>query len=232
MRNDRMAIPPVGWRVPYVIIYGEPGRPLIHSVRRPDEVLFEINENRIDQQQVSDLQYSLNRTLRPNDTYYIMKVVAPVLARCFSLIGADVIQWYTEMPKLGKVQYHPGPNNFHSSIDSRKQSLRLAPHQGVITNYFVNMRCIGCETIVVNNNKSEQLCTACVLNPQKTVLSLHKKIHNSDKKKHELRRICLSCANNTTRCQSLDCLVIYLRLNAESDAHMLTPVTLLLQKIS
>ena len=231
MRNDRMAIPPVGWRVPYVIIYGEPGRPLIHSVRRPDEVLFEINEDRIDQQQASDLQYSLNRTLRPNDTYYIMKVIGPVLARCFSLIGADVIQWHTEMPKLGKVQYHSGLNNFHS-IDSKKQSFRLAPHQGIITNYFVNMRCIGCETIVVNNNKNEQLCAACVLNPQKTILNLHKKIHNSDKKKHELRRICFSCANNTTRCQSLDCPVIYLRLNAESDVHMLTPVTLLLQKIS
>ena len=82
------------------------------------------------------LPFSWSLYLPPNDTYYIMKVVGPVLARCFSLIGADVIQWYTEMPKLGKVQYHPGPNNFYSSIDSRKQSIRLAPHQGIITNYF------------------------------------------------------------------------------------------------
>ena len=230
MRNDRMAIPPVGWRVPYVIIYGEPGRPLIHSVRRPDDVLFEINEEKMDRQQISDLQYSLNRTLRPNDTYYIMKIVGPVLARCFSLIGADVIQWYTEMPKLGKA-HHSGLNNLHPSIAIKKQTTKLLPHQGIITNYFVNMRCIGCETIVINNNKSNQLCAACILNPQKTILNLHKKIHDSDKKKHELRSICLSCANNTTRCQSLDCPVIYLRLNAELEIDMLTPVTLLLQKI-
>ena len=36
---DRMRIPNVGERVPYVIVYGEPGKPLIQSVRSPDEVL-------------------------------------------------------------------------------------------------------------------------------------------------------------------------------------------------
>ena len=34
-----MCIPNIGERVPYVIIYGEPGKPLIQSVRSPDEVL-------------------------------------------------------------------------------------------------------------------------------------------------------------------------------------------------
>ena len=64
-----------------------------------------------------------------------MKVVGPVLARCFSLIGADVIQWYTEMPKLGKVQYHPSPNNFHSSIDhSTTQQTTIKKETLVISN--------------------------------------------------------------------------------------------------
>jgi hypothetical protein len=32
-RVDRMCVPPQNYRVPYVIIFGEPGRPLFHSVR-------------------------------------------------------------------------------------------------------------------------------------------------------------------------------------------------------
>ena len=232
MRNDRMAIPPVGWRVPYVIIHGEPGRPLIHSVRRPEAILFSTDEERVDRQQASELYNLNNRTIRPNDTYYIMKVVAPVLSRCFSLLGVDVVQWYNELPKVGRALDHIGAINLHQSIDYRKQKSRLVPHQGTITNYFVNMRCIGCEAIVVGSNKSDQLCPTCIMNPQKTVLNLHKKIYESDRRKHELHNICLSCANRSLRCQSLDCPVIYSRLSAESDIDALCFVNQVMQTIS
>ena len=63
--GDRMAVPPCGWRVPYVIVYGEPGRPLINSVRNPLEVTA-----------ATDIQ------ARPNAVYYITKVFIPVLNRC------------------------------------------------------------------------------------------------------------------------------------------------------
>ena len=231
MRSDRMAIPPVGWRVPYVIVYGEPGRPLIHSVRKPDEVIFEVSGERNYSQQISDQQISVNGTLRPNDTYYIMKVIAPVLARCLSLLGVDVVHWYSELPKIGKALSYFGHSNLNPSITVRRYNTRIAPQQGIITNYFVNMRCIGCENIMPNNNKSEQLCPTCVLNPQKTILNLHKKIHMSDKRKQELRRICLSCANNTIRCQSLDCPVIYSRFKAESEMNVILNVTEVLPKV-
>jgi DNA polymerase zeta len=84
-RFDRMSIPPSGQRVPYVIVYGEPGRPLFHSVRSPQEVL--------------EAQYPKGDTvglLRPNTLYYISKVIVPALNRCFSLIGADVMKWSVE----------------------------------------------------------------------------------------------------------------------------------------
>ena len=63
--GDRMAVPPCGWRGPYVIVYGEPGRPLINSVRNPLEVTA-----------ATDMQ------ARPNAVYYITKVFIPVLNRC------------------------------------------------------------------------------------------------------------------------------------------------------
>lgn len=78
---DRRSEPRVGERVPYVIIYGTPGVPLIQLVRRPVEVLQD-------------------PTLRLNATYYITKQILPPLARIFSLIGIDVFNWYHELPRV------------------------------------------------------------------------------------------------------------------------------------
>ena len=230
MRNDRMAVPPVGWRVPYLIIYGEPGRPLMKSVRRPDEVLFSLNEDRINRHQNLESRSSITSTLRPNDAYYIMKVIAPVLSRCFSLLGVDIVQWYTELPKVAKTMSHYGHSSLIPSIDLRRQKTKITPQQDIITNYFVNMRCVGCENIVMNISKSEPLCSTCILNPQKTILNLHKKICISDKTMQELRSICLSCASSTIKCQSLDCPVIYSRFKAESEINVISTFTQVLQK--
>ena len=82
LRTDRMAVPASGWRVPYVIVYGEPGRPLIHSVRCPLDVV-----------EARDAE------LRPNAVYYITKLLVPMLNRCFSLCGVDVGSWYNALPR-------------------------------------------------------------------------------------------------------------------------------------
>lgn len=77
-----MRVPNIGERVPYVIVYGEPGKPLIQSVRSPEEVLCE--------------KWNTNQgetVLRPNAIYYITKVIVPPLSRCLSLMGVDVISW-------------------------------------------------------------------------------------------------------------------------------------------
>jgi DNA polymerase zeta len=74
MKHDRRAIPRSGERVPYLIVFGEPGRPLIQSVRAPEEVLRD-------------------SSLRPNSTYYVTRVIVPPLNRCFSLVGVDVMSW-------------------------------------------------------------------------------------------------------------------------------------------
>ncbi|XP_069743731.1 DNA polymerase zeta catalytic subunit isoform X2 [Narcine bancroftii] len=81
---DRRAEPRVGERVPYVIVYGIPGLPLIQLVRRPIEVLQD-------------------PSLRLNATYYITKQILPPLNRIFSLIGVDVFSWYHELPRVQKV---------------------------------------------------------------------------------------------------------------------------------
>lgn len=77
-----MRVPNIGERVPYVIVYGEPGKPLIQSVRSPEEVLCE----KWNPGGGGDI-------LRPNAIYYVTKVIVPPLSRCLSLIGVDVTSW-------------------------------------------------------------------------------------------------------------------------------------------
>lgn len=83
MAYDRRLEPRVGERVPYVVVYGLPGVPLIQLVRRPMDVLQD-------------------PALRLNATYYITKQILPPLARMFQLIGVDVFSWYQELPRIQK----------------------------------------------------------------------------------------------------------------------------------
>ena len=84
MSKDRQAEPRVGERVPYVIVHGTPGLPLIQLVRQPQELLRDPE-------------------LRLNGIYYVTKQVLPPLARMFSLIGVDVFSWYAQLPKTVRV---------------------------------------------------------------------------------------------------------------------------------
>jgi len=229
MRNDRMAVPPVGWRVPYVIVYGEPGSPLINSVRQPDQVLFDSHETITLVPGLSSLPVSVDSTLRTNDLYYITKVVIPVLSRCFSLVGVDINQWFGEIPKSVRNIHHSNSLNRQGVINFKTGGVKTHNHQGIIPQYFANRRCKGCEHTVLNNTKEAELCTTCIENPQKTVLALTRKIYKCDKIKGQLRGICVYCANKTLLCQSLDCPVLYARLASESEIGLLRPLTEILQ---
>ncbi|KAJ3606662.1 hypothetical protein NHX12_026181 [Muraenolepis orangiensis] len=80
---DRRLEPRVGERVPYVIVYGSPGVPLIQLVRRPLDVLQD-------------------PSLRLNATYYVTKQILPPLGRLLQLVGVDVLRWYQELPRVQK----------------------------------------------------------------------------------------------------------------------------------
>lgn len=71
---DKRSEPRRSERVPYVIVHGHPGLPLIRLVRSPRDLLAD-------------------SSLRPNALYYITKVIIPPLNRCLNLIGADALLW-------------------------------------------------------------------------------------------------------------------------------------------
>ncbi|KAF9115818.1 DNA polymerase zeta [Mortierella sp. AM989] len=81
MELDPRSEPQHGERVPYVVVYGNPGARLTDQVVEPKELL-------------------LNKDLRLNGEYYIRKHIIPSLERIFQLAGADVKSWYEEMPRV------------------------------------------------------------------------------------------------------------------------------------
>lgn len=88
LSRDRCAEPLVGERVPYVIVCGSPGLPLIQLVREPHALLED-------------------RALRINAVYYITKQVLPPLDRLFCLLGVDVKAWYSELPRIVRTSAQP-----------------------------------------------------------------------------------------------------------------------------
>lgn len=117
MAYDRRREPRVGERVPYVIVFGMPGLPLIQLVRRPMEVLQD-------------------PSLRPNATYYITKQILPPLARIFQLIGVDVFSWYQELPRVQR--------SWCSSAEGYSEE---AGRKGTISQYFTTLHCPVCEQL-------------------------------------------------------------------------------------
>lgn len=78
--TDRRSEPRRGQRVPYLVINGPPGLPLIRLVRSPHDYLNDVG-------------------LKINALYYITKAIIPPLNRCLLLIGADAGQWYVFLLK-------------------------------------------------------------------------------------------------------------------------------------
>ncbi|XP_029965506.1 LOW QUALITY PROTEIN: DNA polymerase zeta catalytic subunit [Salarias fasciatus] len=117
MAYDRRLEPRVGERVPYVVVYGMPGVPLIQLVRRPAEVLQDAG-------------------LRLNATYYISKQILPPLARVFQLIGVDVFGWYQELPRIQK-----------ASCSAAAAGGEEPGRKGTISQYFTTLHCPVCDEL-------------------------------------------------------------------------------------
>ncbi|XP_035205983.1 uncharacterized protein LOC118181018 isoform X2 [Stegodyphus dumicola] len=83
LSRDPRSEPRVGERVPYVVVYGFPGLPIIQLVHEPIDLLNDIS-------------------LRINATYYITRVISPPLERVFSLIDTDVKSWYSSLARTFK----------------------------------------------------------------------------------------------------------------------------------
>ncbi|CAG9769330.1 unnamed protein product [Ceutorhynchus assimilis] len=187
---DRRNEPRNGERVPYIIVNGPPGLPLIRLVRSPRDLL---NDN----------------SLRPNALYYITKVIIPPINRCLNLIGADLNVWFNQMPRKN-TQYLP---NSSPTIKS------------TIAQYFATKICASC-----TEPTQDGICTKCCKRPNVTALILLEKLKKWEENYHNTLLICQSCTNclDEISCSSLDCPVLYRRIQTFNDLQQSTHVRELL----
>lgn len=193
LQTDRRSEPRRGERVPYVVVNGSPGLPLIRLVRSPAE-------------------YLADSGLKINGQYYISKVIIPPLNRCLLLIGADVADWYAQLPRA--ITALPTVSIASRLIMPRKQNCGdVMTKKSTISQYFATNSCAadcGAQT-------RTGLCDGCSKVPWRTITVLSMKIAKLDRKLGRVQQICQSCCGRQTeyRCCSLDCPVLYVRTNCE-----------------
>ncbi|EHK97080.1 putative DNA polymerase zeta catalytic subunit [Glarea lozoyensis 74030] len=187
MLEDARAEPQYGERVPYVVITGAPGARLIDRCVAPEELL-ENDHSELDSE------------------YYISKNLIPPLERIFNVVGANVRNWYDEMPKYQRVR------RVDVNLQMQGQSKELAMSKKTLESYMKSSACLVCKEKLEFEGP---ICLKCLADKPRSVLSLRTKLSSEEKKYMDMIRICQSCSGisplDEVRCDSKDCPVFYSR---------------------
>lgn len=194
MLEDARAEPQYGERVPYVVISGAPGARLIDRCVAPEDLLD-------------------NDHCTLDAEYYITKNLIPPLERIFNLVGANVRQWYDEMPKVQRIR-----RITDGTVDGAKKRFTLE-------SYLRSASCVVCGTKIKisggpaatkNNENAMPVCSRCKRDVPGSMLKLQTRLNLEEKKYMEVVKVCQSCAAlsplDEVPCDSKDCPVMYTRL--------------------
>ena len=186
MLEDPRAEPQYGERVPYVVITGAPGARLIDRCVAPDTLLHN-GHNELDAE------------------YYISKNLIPPLERIFNLVGANVRQWYDEMPKFQRIR------RIEAGMVPSGEDLVLS--KKTLESYMKSSSCLVCREKLEDEMA---ICSKCTHQADTSLLKLRTKLKNSEKKAKDLEKVCQSCASlawgEDVKCDSKDCPVFYSRV--------------------
>ncbi|KAI9368816.1 hypothetical protein BJX61DRAFT_196982 [Aspergillus egyptiacus] len=182
MLEDPRAEPQYGERVPYVVVTGAPGSRLIDRCVPPETLL-------------QDAQLDLDAE------YYITKNLIPPLERILNLVGANVRQWYDEMPKFHRMRRVEG------TTAAGRSSVRT------LETYMKSSTCIVCKAKLYDTEMP--FCPDCLQQPHVSLLDLVSRLRQAEQKVANLERVCRSCMDvpfgDEVKCDSLDCPVFYAR---------------------
>ncbi|XP_034475797.1 DNA polymerase zeta catalytic subunit [Drosophila innubila] len=180
MQKDPRRIPRRGERVPFIIINGPPGMQLIRLVRHPHELLA-------------------NEGYKINAIYYITKAIIPPLNRCLLLIGADVNDWFSNLPR--KLLMTPALSTAGELMN------RGGGAKSTISQYFSTTSCI----IDCGRQTKSGICADCASNSSKCVITLQSRLAQLERGYRLTQQICQSCCGRLgeVHCNSLDCPVLY-----------------------
>jgi DNA polymerase zeta len=187
MLEDARAEPQYGERVPYVVITGAPGARLIDRCVAPEELL-ENDHSELDSE------------------YYISKNLIPPLERIFNLVGANVRQWYDEMPKVQRIR------RVDANLQLQGHSKELAISKKTLESYMKSSSCLVCKEKL---ESERPICPACWEDKPISLLLLRTRLNVEERKLLDLHNICLSCSGHSpldeVTCDSKDCPVFYTR---------------------
>ena len=185
MLEDPRAEPQYGERVPYVVITGAPGARLIDRCVAP-EVLLQNDQNELDAE------------------YYISKNLIPPLERIFNLVGANVRQWYDEMPKLQRIR------RVESAMITGSKDEVVS--KKTLESYMKSSSCLVCRDKL---EAELPICSKCLERADTSLLALRSRLAKAEKKAVHLEKVCRSCAGlawgEPVKCDSKDCPVFYTR---------------------
>lgn len=186
MLEDPRAEPQYGERVPYVVITGAPGARLIDRCVAP-EVLLENDHHELDAD------------------YYILKNLIPPLERIFNLVGANVRQWYDEMPKFQRIR------RVEAGLLTGSKEFLLS--KKTLESYMKSSSCLVCHAKL---EEEVPICGSCMENAPTSLLILRSRLNKAGKTALNLEKICRSCAGlvwgEEVKCDSKDCPVFYSRV--------------------
>lgn len=213
MLADPRTEPQYGERVPYVVVTGAPGARLIDRCVSPETLLQ-------------------NDHLELDAEYYISKNLIPPLERIFNLVGANVRQWYDEMPKVQRIRNIAIPYTRHRGNGNALFGFgKVAPSGGgavkrTLESYMQSSSCIVCRAKLPPpkhrlGQRQPQindlpLCKKCLKKPARTLLTLKDRLWKAEQCVQDIDSVCRSCAGlawgDEIKCDSRDCPVFYTRV--------------------
>ncbi|KAF9526453.1 hypothetical protein CPB83DRAFT_462528 [Crepidotus variabilis] len=187
--------PQYGDRIPYVIARSATAVRLVDRAMDP-------------------LDFMNNGQVHLDANYYITRVLIPPLARIFNLMGADITQWYNEMPKIVAPEL----------VSPRKPKLtnygRDSPSKQNIDEHFSSTQCLSC-----GDPATQGLCDGCSKAPRETMANLRSRIRQKEDWLVKTHQVCATCtgsaAADAIHCVSLDCQWFYARRKAEKETELI-----------
>eukprot|EP01135_Chromosphaera_perkinsii_P007361 Nk52_evm9s805 gene=Nk52_evmTU9s805 len=222
MAEDSKNEPQYKQRIPFVVVCGEPHSRVIDNVRRPEELLFDFEYNSKGGRVTVDGAFGP----RIDSRYYIEERIVPALNRVFNTMGVDVKSWYAEMPRT-----HGSGTSFKrlksSLIPVKMREKRSRGKAAVkinrIDQYFSKTNCVICGQEIqtsYSGNISEMLCRCCLENKAISIASLQTKIMDSERNAkifHDMCESCIGFREDNIECVSLDCPILYSRIQSKRE---------------
>eukprot|EP01012_Entosiphon_sulcatum_P069236 TRINITY_DN9991_c0_g1_i2.p1 TRINITY_DN9991_c0_g1~~TRINITY_DN9991_c0_g1_i2.p1 ORF type:complete len:1172 (-),score=139.32 TRINITY_DN9991_c0_g1_i2:3-3518(-) len=194
MRNDRRAEPLYGERVPYVVVND-------HTTKVKDML----------QHPLALLHYRGPSPPLINASYYITRQIIPALHRLFQFTGANVTQWYRDMPRTRKRSRFFLAQLHATSNSGVRDAGVWSGKRRTIDSYYQQRDCCLCEEHpAVLEPPAPPVCENCLAAPAASLCRLVEKIKFVEREQQALWDTCCGCAGTacpqlTDACEALDC---------------------------